>query len=154
MHVIVSNSQKDIRISSKAITKAIEALAAFKRVKCQEIAIHLVTKRKITQLHDQFFQDPTPTDCISFPLDNPQDDSETSILGEIFVCPRVAIEYAEKNGLDPRRELFLYLVHGFLHLLGYDDLDPASRRTMRRQEALCMAHLGTMIDERKKENRA
>lgn len=141
MNVLLTNTQKDLRVSKNAIAAAIDLLAAYKRVKCRQIAIHLVTKKKIADLHDQFFQDPTPTDCISFPVDDPQNEAEDSILGEIMICPRVAIEYAKQRGLNPRREFFLYLVHGFLHLLGYDDLDPRSRATMRRQEKQCLVLL-------------
>ena len=138
MKVLLTNTQKDLKVSKRDIEKAITLLASYKRVKCHEIAVHLVTKEKIAALHEEFFQDPSPTDCMSFPLDDPNSDAKDSILGEIMICPRVAIEYAESHNLDPRREFFLYLVHGFLHLLGYDDLDPASRRNMRRQEKSCL----------------
>lgn len=138
MKLLLTDTQKDLKISRSSIEKAVTLLAASKRVKCRRISVHLVTKKKIAALHDQFFQDPTPTDCITFPIDDAKNAAEDSILGEIFICPRVAIEYAEHRGLDPRREFFLYLVHGFLHLLGYDDIDPADRRLMRRQEKACM----------------
>lgn len=104
------------------------------KVTGDEVAIYFVTEANIAQLHDQFFNDPTPTDCISFPLDERH-------LGEVFVCPSVAIAYARKKGLDPYQETALYVIHGLLHLLGYDDLEPKERRTMRKKEKTCMAHL-------------
>ena len=104
------------------------------KVSPEEIAIYFVSEKKICQLHEQFFQDPTPTDCISFPLDE-------NYLGDIFVCPATALSYAAKNNLDPQEETVLYIVHGILHLLGYDDLEVKARRLMRKKEKSCMRHL-------------
>lgn len=96
--------------------------------------MYLVSAKAITELHDEFFDDPTPTDCITFPLDD-------SHLGELFVCPRAAVEYARKHKLPPYEELTLYLVHGILHCIGYDDLTPNQRRAMRKKEKSCMQFL-------------
>ncbi len=141
MHILIVNQQKDLPLLKSEIARSMALLASYKRVKCRQINLYFVTKKKIALLHEQFFNDPSPTDCISFPLDDPQNEDEESILGEIFVCPKVALEYAEKHGLEPKHELYLYLVHGFLHLLGYDDIEPEERRKMRRQEAVCMRYL-------------
>lgn len=68
---------------------------------------------------------------MSFPLDEIH-------LGEVFVCPKTAIEYADEKKLPVYEELSLYVVHGLLHCLGYDDLEPAERRIMRKKEKSCM----------------
>ncbi len=99
-----------------------------------EVSVYFVTTKQICSLHEQFFNDPSPTDCISFPLD-------THHLGEIFICPETALLYAKKHTLDPRKELTLYLVHGILHCLGFDDLTPKQKRTMRKKEKHCMQFL-------------
>ena len=99
-----------------------------KSVECQEISIYFVSEKKITQLHADHFKDPTPTDCITFPLDN-------DFLGEIFVCPKAAILY---NPKQPYQETTLYVIHGLLHLLGYDDISSKERARMRREEKKLM----------------
>jgi len=99
-----------------------------------EVSIYCVTQAKICALHDQFFQDPTPTDCISFPLDEEH-------LGEVFVCPKAALEYAPE---DPHNEVALYIIHGLLHCLGYDDLEPVAKRAMRKKEKSCMALINNL----------
>lgn len=104
------------------------------KINASELTLYFVTKKKITKLHGEFFEDPTPTDCISFPIDDEH-------LGEIFICPAVAIEYASKKNLDPKRETTLYLIHGLLHLIGYDDLEPKTKKAMRAKEKRCMGHL-------------
>ncbi len=54
--------------------------------------------------------------------------------GEIFVSVDTAQTYATRKNLDFSRELALYLVHGYLHLAGFDDLVPAKKQKMRRAE--------------------
>ncbi len=90
--------------------------------------VHFVGKKKIAEIHSDFFNDPSPTDCITFPYKDPE------FLGEVFVCPQVAKEYVEKHGGDLLSEITLYIVHGFLHLLGYDDQTDEDRQKMRRAE--------------------
>ncbi len=90
-------------------------------------------------MHLDFFNDPTSTDCISFPLSSSDPKRTTySVLGEVFVCPKVAIAYAKEHALDPYEEASRYVIHGILHLLGYDDLQPAEKRKMRAQENRCL----------------
>ena len=96
----------------------------------QEVAIYFVGVRKITRLHAKYFNDPTPTDCITFPL------LDNQLLGEIFICPKAALDYNPKK---PYEETTLYIIHGLLHLLGYDDIESKKRIRMRREEKRLMA---------------
>ncbi len=106
------------------------------------MGVHFVSVSEICDLHDQFFQDPTPTDCITLPVDDLSDDPETyCMLGDVFVCPKVAIEYASANGEDFYRETTLYVVHGILHLMGYDDMDEKECVRMRAAEERHMKNL-------------
>ncbi len=130
LKITVFNQQKDLKISSAAVKKILHALIKKMGVDCQEVIIHFVSQKKICELHAQFFNDPSPTDCITFPIDE-------KLLGEIFVCPKAAIEY----GTEPYLETTLYIVHALLHLLKYDDIDPKDRRQMRRKEKWCLNFL-------------
>lgn len=134
MTIFISNRQKDLKIGKASVRSFVSALLAYLKVSYDEAAIYLVTAKQIATLHSRFFQDPTPTDCISFPLDGKH-------LGEIFVCPSVAIQYAKKRNLDPYRETALYVIHGILHVIGYDDLEKKNRQMMRKKEKSCMRHL-------------
>lgn len=138
MKVTVFNSQKNLSFSANVVKKLVTYLLQEMDVLSDEIILHFVTKKKIQQLHLQHFDDPTPTDCISFPIDSPQ---TRGILGEIFICPKVALEYAEKKKMNPYEETTLYIVHGLLHLLGYDDLEKKAKQRMRRQEKKCLKML-------------
>ena len=113
-----------------------------KHVKCDEVIFHFVDSETISSLHKDYFNDPAPTDCISFPIDSPSKPSDGPlILGEVFVCPAVAKTYAEKHDLDPYREVSLYIIHGVLHLLGYDDQEEDDEKKMRAEEKRCMCYL-------------
>ncbi|MBC2606141.1 rRNA maturation RNase YbeY [Pelagicoccus albus] len=94
-----------------------------------ELSFAFVDKSYIAQLHDQFMGDPTPTDVITFPADPDIDQA-----GEVIVCPQVAREYAQTHSLEFSDELGLYLIHGYLHLCGFDDIDDSDRQLMRRAE--------------------
>ena len=131
-NVQIENSQRDLPLKKRLIADIIGEVLEFLKVDCSEITVYFVTKKKISSLHNQFFQDPTPTDCISFPL-------QSEHLGEIFVCPKVAIEYTK--GVGSFEETILYVVHGILHLIGYDDLKPKDKQEMRCMEKKCMDHL-------------
>src|SRR3990167_6704400 len=117
MIITVQNKQKDLSISIPAIKKIIPFLLQELGFVTDELNVYFLTKEKMGQVHADFFSDPSPTDCMSFPLDLPvreKSDQEHHILGEIFVCPQVAVEYAIKKNLDPYQETTLYLVHGLL----------------------------------------
>ena len=135
MKILVFNKQKDLKLSAKSVKRLVHATLLHEKAPFEEISLYFVTEKSICQLHEEFFQDPTPTDCITFPGVG---------SGEIFVCPKTALLYAEKRGLDPYRETALYIVHGLLHLMGYDDLEEKMRRTMRKKEKSCMRHLNDL----------
>ena len=139
MITTVYNKQKDLPLSIANIKLMVPFLLRTLKISTDEVIIHFVSKSSIGKVHDSIFSDPSPTDCISFPIDDPKTpEGKHRILGEVFVCPKVAIEYAQQQKLDPHEETTLYIIHGILHLLGYDDLDPSSRRTMRRMEQKCL----------------
>lgn len=141
MKVFVYNSQKKLPIKKLQVRKIAQKVVVFEgHPYYDEVAIHFVDREKICALHEQFFQDPSPTDCISFPMSG-DEPFEYRMLGEVFVCPEVGIEYVDKHGGNYYNEITLYVVHGLLHLLGYDDIERKDRTLMRGAERRHMAHL-------------
>lgn len=59
-------------------------------------------------------------------------------LGDIFISPLAALRF---DTARPYEETLLYLIHGILHLIGYDDIEPNAKRSMRKMEKKCMDHL-------------
>ena len=103
-----------------------------------EIAVVFVDDAGIAELHGEWLGDPTPTDVISFDLGEDQ----PGPAGELYVSAQRARAVAGEKGLDARRELALYVVHGTLHLCGFDDREPSDRARMRAAEARVLGSLG------------
>jgi len=96
------------------------------------LSIAFVSHDRLAGLHKEFCSDPTQTDVITFPS------MEEDSFGELCVSAQAAVNYASKHGGAPEEELSRYVIHGYLHLLGYDDLNPKAKRKMRQQEKLCL----------------
>ena len=94
-----------------------------------ELSIAFVSDAEIAQVHADFMDDPSPTDVITFPAQ-----PEMKSAGEIIVSVDHAHNRAAKLGEPFSRELSLYLVHGWLHLAGYDDSEESDRAKMREAE--------------------
>jgi len=133
MNIHVANRQKAIKISKTNVKKIVKEVIAYENQKCDEVAIHFISIKEICMLHETFFNDPSQTDCISLPLDDPSE-THYRMLGEVFVCPETAIQYATAHQIEPYQEITLYIVHGLLHLMGYDDIDKKDRALMRSAE--------------------
>jgi probable rRNA maturation factor len=124
----IFNRQSDLPLKASSVRRLLLFLLQEKEVSYQEVALYFVTMHKIQKLHADFFQDPSPTDCMTFPL-------KGSRLGEIFICPKAALDY---NRAQPYMEVTLYIIHSLLHLLGYEDIDKRKRARMRKEERRLM----------------
>jgi probable rRNA maturation factor len=100
-----------------------------------ELAIVLVDEGAMEQLHLQWMDEPGPTDVLSFPMDELRPGTEEAmtpagLLGDIVLCPQVAISQAETAGHSPLEEMLLLTTHGILHLLGFDHAEPEEEKEM------------------------
>lgn len=141
--VLVSDQREPAEPAAPSLER-IEACAAAvlaaEGAEGQELSVTLVDDEQIAQLHLDYMQIPGPTDVISFPLSDPED--PIPILGEVVVSVDTAAREAEERGLSLDEELLRYVVHGTLHLLGYDDHEDDERERMHaRQEELLAAFL-------------
>lgn len=139
MDVHIFDQQQDLEIPHQIVSGIVQEVLRKEGERCDEVSIHFVDTPTICKMHKKYFDDPTVTDCISFPIDE-TDTGEYRVLGEVFVCPKTAIEYAHLHQTSPYRETTLYIVHGLLHLLGYDDLGETEPQ-MRAAEKLHMKNL-------------
>ncbi len=95
----------------------------------EEINVLLVSDARIAGLHRRFMKIAGPTDVITFQH------------GEIFVSVETAQSYAREHGTSLDHELRLYIVHGILHLFGFDDKTERAARVMRRTQERIVAAL-------------
>jgi probable rRNA maturation factor len=127
-----------LRFSTASLTRCLQVLESLPgpRPPPGELSLAFLTDPALAQLHDQFLADPSPTDVITFP-----GDPAAGLAGEICLSVDRALAESTRRRRPYARELTLYLVHGWLHLAGLDDLTPAGRRAMRRAERRLLAAL-------------
>lgn len=97
-----------------------------------ELSILLIGADHIRRLNSRFAGNDYATDVLSFPMMDDEDATE-SMLGDVVLCPEVARANAEKLNHSLDRELNVLLVHGILHLLGYDHQGKTDHSEMERR---------------------
>lgn len=104
-----------------------------------KIIIAFVNDPHIHRLNKQFLDHDEPTDVLTFPYTEP---ASRKLEGEIVIGYETAQAHAQDRGHDLTWELQLDVIHGCLHLCGYDDRSPAEARLMRRKEREYLQQLG------------
>lgn len=137
--IIVHNRQRAVRVSLEALQSfAQHALRACLKIpqkkngvlaKLSEVDVILVSDRRMSELHRRFLHQPGPTDVITFQH------------GEIFVSTETARKQARHFGNSVEREMRLYIMHGLLHLHGFDDKDRRAVAEMKRTQETLVARV-------------
>jgi probable rRNA maturation factor len=101
-----------------------------------ELSIVLVDDAEITRLNRRYFNRNRPTNVISFPMATEDPAPGLSpTLGDVVISTETAKRQAQKVNGRAEEEIFFLLIHGILHLLGYDHITtPGERRRMREKE--------------------
>lgn len=89
------------------------------------VSLQVIDAKKMQDINLKYRNKDNPTDVLSFPLNDSLVDSNfknhgTIELGDIFICPEIALRKAEESQKTLKSEYYFLIVHGFLHLLGYD----------------------------------
>ena len=104
------------------------------------ISVAIVDDAGIAELQERYLGRSGPTDCLSFDLrDDPESDG---VEGEIVVSEEAAGRESRARGASKQAELTLYVIHGLLHLLGYDDTAPDASSSMHALEDRLLTELG------------
>lgn len=142
-HVEIFNRQREIdfKIDRNAVAQIVLGVLQNESENAHWVSIHFLSDRAMRQHHHRFFQDSSSTDCMSFPLDEQSNEGLLRHLGDVFVCPLTALRYAKGSEELFWKELTLYIIHGILHLIGYDDVEPSCRSVMRRRERSAVSFL-------------
>ncbi len=143
MKLYFSNQQDLLPCTNtkEAIHRIVSFVLLEEKQHADEVSISFVDADTICRLHLEHFDDPSLTDCCTFPIDVPG--CEYCMLGEVVVCPFTALTYAQSHQSCPYEELTRYIVHGVLHLLGYRDMEEIDRSAMKKREEALLAHLGS-----------
>lgn len=136
LQIEVNNQYSALLDPTAATLARCERLAASGRFPIGEgeLSVAFVDDAAIARVHADFMDDPSPTDVITFPANADMDSA-----GEILISVDQARARADEHGLSFSQELALYLIHGWLHLAGYDDRCDEDRARMREAEQAALA---------------
>ena len=123
----------------QSLKAAAQAVLQGEGVREAKVTLAFVDNAHIHRLNKQFLDHDEPTDVLTFPYTEP---GAKKLEGEVVIGYGVATEYAADRGHDVGLELRLYVVHGCLHLCGYDDTTPAASKEMRAMEREYLRALG------------
>jgi len=126
----VRNQQRRFSVSSREVRKAMEVLLnELLHIKAFDLSVLFVNETRIAQLNQTHLQHEGPTDILTFDYC-----TRTLLHGELVICPAIASEHARKYSASLGRELMRYVIHGVLHLQGFDDKTTAARHKMKHEE--------------------
>jgi len=138
IQVELSNRQSNLDVDSKRLVEAARSVLVAENVQQATISLAVVDDETIHGLNRRFLSHDYPTDVLSF-LSN---DEVDHLEGEIIVSADTAVRSAVEYQWPAMHELMLYVIHGTLHLTGYNDRTLEERRKMRELESLHLTQLG------------
>jgi len=149
----IADNQKCLTIDEDFVRSIVRQTLQTEQVSSATISLAIVDNSQIHELNRQYLNHDYETDVLSFLLEESHDEtacSETGsprgagkkIDGEVIVSSEMAIDMAADYSWDAMDELTLYIVHGLLHLCGYDDLTAAELPVMRARECHLFEILG------------
>ena len=151
MPVIINNEQEQLTIPAHWAALIDKVAAIYQQAEeipaAAEIGLTFVDNAAIQALNREHRDKDTATDVLSFPMyepDEPFDDEDELLLGDIVISLERAQEQAAEYGHGLEREVMYLLVHGLLHLAGYDHLEDGEKNEMRRREEELLTEIGAI----------
>ncbi len=124
---MLTSNRQDLDVDETALAALAERTLLAEGKETGELSVSFVTSEEMTGLHQEYAGEPGSTDVLSFPLD------EDELLGDVVVCPE---EARQNNPADVEGEIRLLVVHGVLHLLGYDHEEEEERLVMWEKQEM------------------
>lgn len=138
LQVEIINRVRSFRPDRRLIRQAVRWVLRSHQIDTACVDVVIVNDETIADLHGRYLNDPGPTDVLSFLLES----APGYLEGEVIVSVETAERQARSLGVELAQELLLYVIHGTLHLVGYDDQTVSERRRMRRAERRVFEDLG------------
>ena len=107
-----------------------------------EVSVSFVDNEEIQKLNRDYRNVDSPTDVLSFPMDDEETDLYIPLLGDIVISAERALEQATEFGHSFLREVAYLAAHSMFHLMGYDHMNDEEKQTMRQKEKEVMKALG------------
>jgi len=138
---MVLNRQKKVRVAVAPLDLFLKKAQTAARIPNASVSVCLVSDAEMARMNEEYRRKKGPTDVLSFPASRTRRKSsrgEERFLGDIAIAPETARRYARRNGRALRDELRVLILHGVLHLMGYDhetdqgEMDRIEQRLRRR----------------------
>lgn len=138
IQVEVANEQEQHRVDADQLIQAVRVVLAGEAVERAEVSVAVVDDPTIHTLNRKYLQHDYATDVLSFLLSGADEPLEGEVIASADTANRESTQY----GWSWMDELSLYIIHGTLHLIGYDDSTDAAREQMRAKEKEYLNKLG------------
>jgi probable rRNA maturation factor len=135
--VAIASPQELVVVDRKRLRETAQRVLEGEGIRDAEISLAFVDNPTIHQLNKRYLNHDEPTDVLSFPLSEGK-----RLAGELVIGAEVARAQADGAGHDVQAELGLYVIHGLLHLCGYDDAEPKDAAKMRERERHYLKEMG------------
>ena len=139
---IVSSSIINEKLLENA---ASETLSLTHRGSDLDLCIVLSDDRHLQELNLEYLGIDAPTDVLAFPSGEKDPDTDRTYIGDVIISSERAVKQAESANIPPERELCMLVVHGVLHLLGYDDVVEEKRARMWDAQTQILQALGVDV---------
>jgi len=136
MAISISNRQKRVAIDRRKIRETAKKILNALGLEGHELSVVLVDDEEITRLNRRYFHRNRPTNVISFPMAAGEAAGiQPQLLGDVVISAETAERQALEAQEKPEHEIYFLLIHGVLHLAGYDHVSSArERRKMEKKE--------------------
>jgi probable rRNA maturation factor len=142
--IAISNEQSRHAVNESQLIAAATAVLEDSEFTSAAISLAVVDDETIHELNRRHLDHDWPTDVLSFVLEDDGDNLE----GEVILSADTAATVADELGNLPAEEQLLYVIHGMLHLVGYDDKSDADAQVMRNAEAHYLQQFGARLSRR------
>ena len=116
---MILNRQRTVRVARRDLEGFLQRVKKELSLAGADVAVCFVSDAEIARMNSRYRKKKGPTDVLSFPAGEKRRSGDSN-LGDIAIAPATARRYAKKNGRTLQSELRVLILHGVLHLLGYD----------------------------------
>jgi probable rRNA maturation factor len=137
--IAIASPQEIVPIDRKRLRETVRAVLEGEGIEDAEVSLAFVDNDTIHKLNKRYLDHDEPTDVLSFPL---SEANARTLAGELVIGVEVAQAQAAERKHDVQAELGLYVIHGLLHLCGFDDKSEQAMAEMRLRERHYLKQLG------------
>ena len=150
MDILIENQQKIIPLNTAVLRKIVQKILRHEKISRAAISFVFVTDQKIRTFNKKFLGRDYTTDVLAFDLSEkrPAGEKGRSLEGDVVISATTACTNAKVFKTSPHYEIILYVAHGILHLLGFDDHSPKDIKKIRAKEQELMTLVKSLIPKK------